>query len=343
MVRHHHHRRGFTLIELLVVIAIIAILIGLLLPAVQKVREAASRMRCSNHLKQIGIALHTYSESNRVLPMGNSRVVGGAGGYGYNWRLHILPYMEQNALYQQFTQASSSWSDAMAPSVNARIAAYRCPSSPLPETAVSMNPSGTPYSNVQRVSYVGIAGGTTQAFAGSGYTEARQTNGANTTGCCTGGNVTGGGALVANEQIRITALTDGSSNTMAVSEQSDFLVQQDGTLVDWGTGWHGWLIGTIQTVTAGNASFSAGDSRIFGLTSLRYQVNQKRGWANGGDCGGTGVCPNFGINTPLNSAHVGGVNAAFCDGSVRFIGETTSLLVLAQIATRDDGQVVVLP
>jgi prepilin-type N-terminal cleavage/methylation domain-containing protein/prepilin-type processing-associated H-X9-DG protein len=329
-------RRGFTLIELLVVIAIIGILIGLLLPAVQKVREAANRAKCQNNLKQIGLALHNYNDAFGTFPMGNKG--GAGGGYGYNWRLFLLPYMEQDALYREFDQTQSSWSPAMAPENNVTIPNYRCPSSPLPPYSVPL--WGGAYSDVQRVSYVGIAGGTTQAFAGSSFNETRQTNGANTTGCCTGGNVTGGGVLVANLGVEVSKITDGTSNTMAVSEQSDFLTQTDGTHVDWGTGWHGWLIGTSQTVHAGDPGFNPWDNRIFGLTSIRYQINQKTGWPVGGDCGGTGVCPNFGCNIPLNSTHPGGVNALYCDGSVHFLSDSIPLLTLAELATRDDGLVI---
>ena len=334
-------RRGFTLIELLVVIAIIGILIGLLLPAVQKVREAANRMKCANNLKQIGLALHNYSDSFGTFPLGNK---GGAGGsYGYNWRLFILPYLEQDALYKRFDQTQSAWSAAMAPMDGANIPNYRCPSSPLPPFSVALAPAGVTYSQCQRVTYVGIAGGTTNAFNGSGFTETRQTNGANTTGCCTGGDTTGGGPLVANLAVEISRITDGTSNTMAVSEQSDFLTLTDGTKVDWQTGWHGWLIGVRWTAQAGDPAFGNSDNRIFGLTSIRYQINQKNGWAVGGDCGGTGVCPNFGCNIPLNSTHPGGVNAVFCDGSVHFLADSTAILTLAELATRDDGLVIADP
>ncbi|MCE9567831.1 MAG: DUF1559 domain-containing protein [Planctomycetes bacterium] len=321
-------RRGFTLIELLVVIAIIAILIGLLLPAVQKVREAASRMKCQNNLKQIGIAMHSFHDANSKLPLGNR-----AGpSYGYNWRLFILPYLEQSALYLKFDQTQSSWSAAMAPADGAVIPNYRCPSTTLPQYSVTL----MTYKTVQRVTYVGISGATPDTFTGSSFVESRQTPGAGTTSCCTGGWISGGGVLVPNNAIKLTDISDGTSNTMAVSEQSDFLTQVDGTKVDWQTGWHGWLIATSQTGIPG-PSFASGDSRTFGLVSVRYQINQKNGWPNGGDCGGRGVCPNFGSNVPLTSTHPGGVNAVFCDGSVRFLSDSTPLLTLAAISTRDDG------
>jgi prepilin-type N-terminal cleavage/methylation domain-containing protein/prepilin-type processing-associated H-X9-DG protein len=134
-------RRGFTLIELLVVIAIIAILIGLLLPAVQKVREAAARMSCSNNLKQIALALHNYHDTNSALPAGEVAPTGASANRNWVWSALILPYVEQTALHTQLQPGTgqvppATGTNPLTPLVLTRVPTYVCPS----DTGPLINP-----------------------------------------------------------------------------------------------------------------------------------------------------------------------------------------------------------
>ena len=337
-------RRGFTLVELLVVIAIIGVLVGLLLPAVQRVREAGNRSRCGNNLKQIGIAMAVYVDARKMLPPGgvSDQAFGGAGGWGSAWTVFIVPYLEEGKLFDKFTfTGASGWGGAsatnnLAAAQNVNIKTYRCPSTSSPQWSTATS-SGA---RIMNNSYVGISGAINGLFPG--FTESRLANPSGSAGCCSGGIASAGGVLFPAATIGLEAVRDGTSNTLAVGEQNESLQVLVGgvpTEVYWGAGMlHGWQIGS--PVAAPPPSNSGGDNRTFQMTTIRYQINQ-RDWTaqitnTTGNCNLYGICDNMGTNTPLNSAHPGGVNTLFVDGSQRFIADATELGVLGRLATRDD-------
>jgi len=335
-------RRGFTLIELLVVIAIIAILIGLLLPAVQKVREAAARAKCQNNLKQIGIGLHAYHDTNNMFPPGcaaDQPPFGlGTSAWGSSWMVYILPQIEQNALFSRWVfSGGSGYNNAnnSAAMFQIQIPTYLCPSSPLPVMAcnIAAAPSNAG-SSLMRPSYTGIAGGTWQLAGVTGYNEARLSN--------SGNQNSAGGLLFPGSKINFGGMTDGTSNTIVVADQSNFLTLTDGSKQAWNSaGPHGWAMGS------GNAnSPPAYTDRPFNTTTIRYTINftKSGGWTNPACCNPTdGVGSNTGGNIPLNSAHTGGVNVLRGDGTIAFLRDSTDLTVLMALSTRDDGVVAANP
>lgn len=325
-------RRAFTLVELLVVIAIIGVLVALLLPAVQAAREAARRMQCTNNVKQLGLALHNHHDTYNRFPPGGAQDQAPFGpnptgsGWGSSWMVYILPFIEQGNLYQQwqFTGESGVFNaNNKTLRTDLMIPGFKCPSSPLPKVAQSQTTTAA-------VNYVGIAGAAPGLIPN--YTESR----AQTTNY---GIVSGGGVLYPNSQVTFGSMPDGSSNTMVISEHSDYLTKQDMSKADWrGSQPWGWSIGVKSSGEPPNY-YTSGDNRSFNMTTIRYNVNKKTGWSNGnGDCGGSGVCLDFGQNTPLNSAHSGGVVILLGDGSVRFINDNVPLDILAALSTRDDGK-----
>jgi len=367
--------RAFTLIELLVVIAIIAILIGLLLPAVQKVRAAAARTQCSNNLKQIGLAIHNYHDVNKFFPSAgcNDGKPLSSGpwpnaGEGTNWGVFILPYIEQDTIFKRLTfTGDSGWTSnggATSSAVNnvtlsagIVLQMYRCPMDPHPPLIGNgSNVSGGSI-QVTRNSYVAIAGAVNNLDQSGQFKESRNTK--DSWSIQWGVTAWGGMISPGFNNVRATTVPDGLSNTLAISEQADYLFYDDGTrggdydMTSTANGLYrghpgGDKDGTSNVLRPGQTWM---DSRGQTMTTIRYAINQKTGWKRGVDCTGDGQPPQVcgvsaaqwqseGANVPLVSAHSGGVNALFGDGSVRFVTDGTSLLTLARLATRDDGGVI---
>jgi prepilin-type N-terminal cleavage/methylation domain-containing protein len=192
-------RHAFTLIELLVVIAIIAVLIGLLLPAVQKVRESANRSSCENNLKQIGIALHQFHGNYQVLPAGytaSGAYVDGATDTspGWAWGAYILPYLEQTNLFEQFNFNNPVQSS---PASKTLVKTFICASDMAPPGSFTVTDSSfNPVSQAPPSSYA--------ACCGSGVATTAQT---------------GNGAFYRNSAVNFASITDGTSNTILIQER----------------------------------------------------------------------------------------------------------------------------
>jgi prepilin-type N-terminal cleavage/methylation domain-containing protein len=255
-------KRGFTLVELLVVIAIIGVLVALLLPAVQAAREAARRMQCGNHLKQIGLALQNYHDVFQSLPFGararfvqTTKTLPAAQqsqqNWGPSWYVGILPFAEQKNLADQIEQAAirnPNYADVQITNPPSRVAAMvhnnkiawmLCPSSPLPQTEILRNAKNGIMSVVP--SYVGISGATNHFINRAtnnevSFWETRMKPQASSKTAPANGigpnnpatsQQSFGGMLVPNECFGMAAALDGTSNTMVVSETADYFYSRD--------------------------------------------------------------------------------------------------------------------
>ena len=325
--------RGFTLVELLVVIAIIGILIALLLPAVQAAREAARRIQCTNQIKQLGLALHSYHDSFKTFPHGTRCLIGAP-----NWRVAILPYMEQSALYQSldinsqanvggFTSAredSNSTTYGYGTGRNAVLAGltvpgWNCPSNMFPTNASGQTPTYNNKEKGQTHDYVGIAGATPDPVGRTSVCSA-------VTGY--GGIFCENGLLFPNGWQGLRDATDGTANTLLVGEQSGRIGTKD-IRADYQGGWSGFT-------TCSRPAQMTGSPWGAGITTVRYPIN-----ADSTICGsGSGCDATYDGNTVLNSFHPGGTNGLLADGSVHFLQENMDMETLRRLASRDDGQVV---
>jgi prepilin-type N-terminal cleavage/methylation domain-containing protein len=191
-------RKGFTLIELLVVIAFIAILIGLLLPAVQKVREAAARMKCQNNLKQIALAMHNYHDANTVLPPAYADRTGSPSGNFYRWSSFalILPYLDQTAIYNNLDLNQSLYS------------------APLETAGVLLRPVHAPWVALKILIFLCPSDVRTEVQPGWAVANYHVNNGDGLNGVAIPAN----GPIFQNARILLLAFTDATSNTAMVSE-----------------------------------------------------------------------------------------------------------------------------
>ncbi|MGD9714681.1 MAG: DUF1559 domain-containing protein [Thermomicrobiales bacterium] len=306
-------RTAFTLIELLVVIAIIAVLIGLLLPAVQKVREAAARMKCSNNLKQIGVALHSYHDAIGTFPKCTN-----IGSTSVGWTCLILPYIEQEAIGRQVNPALPAY--ATAGNVNRLLGQYQvsvflCPSySEIRSSSTIDNlPGGALAYTTHYVGNMGPKG--TNPSSGSAY----MVNGLGTSqgGLACEGILPFHSALSSSSPaqpaaVRMTDITDGTSNTLMVFEVAwKGLEVSPGSLRSWVRG-ASWNNDSTAAKNVANA-----------MRTVKY---------NGGG--------NYN-DVSMGSNHPGGCLAAIGDGSVRFLQESIDLnRVLLPLASRGGGEVI---
>ena len=338
-------KSAFTLVELLVVIAIIGILIALLLPAVQAAREAARRMQCANNLKQIGLAMHNHHDTHKSFPPGvptctaNQWITGGiqAGGYceGPNWAVNLLAFLELKALAQNATDSMAIHWHAPddlpnVPPAGKRVGdttpvAFLCPSAPEMEATVST----WGLESMSKGNYAANFGADTYMS----FTDSRKAGAFGSVmlpGCP--GRVTQDGwkddqmgvwKMGYGRGTKIRDVTDGTSNTLAVSEVVGWDHPTDGR--------GAWIAPTM-----GGSTFTARtgpNSTENDVLAMCY---------TGIPAGNIMYCTrnqsNGDIWAAARSKHPGGVNTVMCDGSTRFFSDSVDLIVWRSLATRAGGE-----
>ncbi len=316
-------RRGFTLIELLVVIAIIAILMALLLPAVQQAREAARRTQCKNNLKQWGLALHNYHDTASSFPIGamglNNTPATPANNFGFHVRL--LPYIEQAAMYANFN--FSAHYDNNIPLIpggftnyslkEQRIPAQFCPTSRTADrTGTEAVGDAHTYTTMH---YIGVAGAKGPLPAPASGTFPHTGN-----SLTDHGGFSTNGLLVRNRILRFRDVTDGTSNTLAIGEISAE------NIAGWSSSYRAWTQG---------ASNAADDAASYSCKNVAFPLGKTSGWV-------TGNPSRLFNDVRFSSLHSGGAQFLMGDGTVRFLSENMDFDVYQKLATISGGEVATL-
>jgi prepilin-type N-terminal cleavage/methylation domain-containing protein/prepilin-type processing-associated H-X9-DG protein len=353
--------RAFTLIELLVVIAIIGVLIGLLLPAVQKVREAANRTKCQNNLKQLALACHNYHDTNGTLPPAGFMNPGdwsgngnwsGDGGWQYDkggFHLFILPYMEQDNLFSQvakfdlYTPRVDTITRACFHDVNGNLVPTDANGNPVPDTAVLPKilpyhrcPSDGNHSGMHASNYVGNGGivdyGSSWASCQRDPFSPLYCNGQAMTpqhSWTCYGEENGMFRYIDNPHqrpLRLASASDGTTNTLLLGED----------LIDK----HIYLWGDQANGVRGPFTMDCGFQLHVGQIPINYPIQSAD--IAGGFCTPDPLHNLYNLTTAAGykSNHPAGCNFAFLDGSIHFIQQGIDQITMIQLCVRNDGEAI---